>query len=190
MPGFRCHSHTEQLAWSSVTTTWHKPEVSAEDANLAAQLLLDIVLQSQYCLASRMRWADQLRKLLRQLRKTLTLTIDWRPLYKLIHNCAEEGRQVFNGAACSETVIITCTSTQPLSLLGIEHQDSILQVYCMVDGHATYRHAGGKYGPNRSLFSSQAWQVFSRAELPCTYHAAESAQASCSTSTTRHLLPR
>ena len=76
--------------------------MSEEDANLAAQLLLDIVLQSQYCLASRMRWADQLRKLLRQLRKTLTLTIDWRPLYKLIHNCAEEGRQVFNGTACTQ----------------------------------------------------------------------------------------
>lgn len=73
--------------------------MTEEDANLAAQLLLDIVLESKYCLASRMRWADQLRKLLRQLRKTLTLTIDWRPLYQLIHDSSEEGKRYFTGVA-------------------------------------------------------------------------------------------
>ena len=55
------------------------------------------MLQSKYCLASRMRWADQLRKLLRALRKTLTLTIDWRPLYQLICDCSKECLHIFSG---------------------------------------------------------------------------------------------
>ena len=55
-------------ATCSSLATWHKPEVTEEDANTAAELLLDISLRSPHCLATRMRWAELLRKILRQVR--------------------------------------------------------------------------------------------------------------------------
>lgn len=109
----------------STMATWHKPEVTEEDANAAAELLLDIALHSQHCLATRMRWAELLRKILRQvccilcgcpcsmhsiacrvlthdsllqLRKTVTVTIEWRPLYQLIRDVLHEGLHTFVGA--------------------------------------------------------------------------------------------
>ena len=86
-----------------------------------AQLLLDIVLQSPHCLASRMRWAELLRKLLRQLRKTLTLTIPWRPLYELIQKTGlEEGLHDFSGASplCSPQALALALTRRVPWLIG------------------------------------------------------------------------
>ena len=82
----------------SVGTTWHIPEITEEDANAVIALLLDIVLQSTHCLDSRLRWSDTLYKLLRQLRETASLTIDWQPLYQLLRTALREGLHNFSGA--------------------------------------------------------------------------------------------
>ena len=78
-------------------TTWHKPEITAEDANLAVELLLDILQSSKYCTASRMRWGDVLRKLLRTLRKIITITVPWRPLCKALDACNLAPEHIYTG---------------------------------------------------------------------------------------------
>ena len=84
----------------SCMTTWHKPEVTEQLANKAVELLLDVMLSSKYCLASRMRWGDVLRKLLRTLRKTLSLTISWQSLFTAMCTCATSPGEAYSGMTC------------------------------------------------------------------------------------------
>lgn len=81
-------------------TTWHRPEVSTEEADMAVELLLDIVLSSEYCTASRMRWGDILRKFLRAQRKIISVIIPWRRLHEAVQTCSNAPAQAYTGLSC------------------------------------------------------------------------------------------
>lgn len=64
---------------------------------MAVEMVLDVVLTSKYCTATRIRWGDVLRKLLRNLRKTLTVTVSWRDIYHAMCQCADAPAQAYTG---------------------------------------------------------------------------------------------
>nr|PNR33085.1 hypothetical protein PHYPA_025028 [Physcomitrium patens] len=100
------------LKWISLISTYlrAKAPVAFADLETVVRIGLDVILQTSDNLFIQIRWAQLLSKILKKFRSKLNLTVEWRPLYKIVSETHFKRRQSYEGLALKQIHLEQITS--------------------------------------------------------------------------------
>jgi proteasome activator subunit 4 len=101
------------LKWIPVISMFLKvkSQLDLQDLEAVVKIGLDVILQSSDNFFVQVRWGQLLvSKILKKFGKKLELTIEWQPLYKLVHDAHFKRRKSYEGLALNQIHLENMTS--------------------------------------------------------------------------------